>query len=200
MSGSVASSGSRKRRNGNSQQQELGLLAKVVIAIAIVLVVSGVLWLGPCFRDDRAGAAPARRAARRADDVPLYPAAGYGSARGPRRPKRRATGPRSVPVDHAHRPGERGARLREAANATARIILLGLVMDAIYQLFVLQRFYPVEAVIIAVLLAFVPTGVPGWSCDRAQRARRRLCPSSLTRTPSMENPDHRRSGPGSKSG
>ena len=52
----------------------------------------------------------------------------------------------------------RGAhrRLREGLNATARIILLGLVMDVIYQLIVLKRFYPVEAVIIAVVLAFVP--------------------------------------------
>jgi hypothetical protein len=29
-------------------------------------------------------------------------------------------------------------------------------MDAIYQLIVLKRFYPVEALIIALLLAFVP--------------------------------------------
>ncbi len=50
----------------------------------------------------------------------------------------------------------RVARLREGLNATARIILLGLVMDVIYQLMVLKTFYPVEALIIAVLLAFVP--------------------------------------------
>ena len=46
--------------------------------------------------------------------------------------------------------------MREGLNATARIILLGLVMDAIYQVIVFGRFYPVEAVIIAVLLGFVP--------------------------------------------
>ena len=46
--------------------------------------------------------------------------------------------------------------LREGLNATARIILLGLIMDAIYQIIVFNRFYPVEAVIIAVLLGFVP--------------------------------------------
>jgi hypothetical protein len=40
--------------------------------------------------------------------------------------------------------------------ATARIILLGLVMDVIYQALVLRTFYPNEALIIALLLAFVP--------------------------------------------
>jgi hypothetical protein len=51
---------------------------------------------------------------------------------------------------------ERIARLCEGLNATARIILLGLVMDVIYQVIVLKRFYPAESVIIAVLLGFVP--------------------------------------------
>src|SRR5258708_7687009 len=51
---------------------------------------------------------------------------------------------------------DRVARLREGLNATARIIVLGLVVDLIYQLIILKRFYPVEAVIVAVLLGFVP--------------------------------------------
>jgi len=53
-------------------------------------------------------------------------------------------------------PAERGGRLREGLISTARIILLGLGMDAIYQFTVLKTFYPGEAVIIAILLAFVP--------------------------------------------
>ena len=40
--------------------------------------------------------------------------------------------------------------------STARIILLGHSMDAIYQITVLKRFYPDEAVIIAIVLALVP--------------------------------------------
>jgi hypothetical protein len=53
--------------------------------------------------------------------------------------------------------GERRAgRLREGLIATARIILLGLGMDAIYQYTVLKTFYPGEMVVIAILLAFVP--------------------------------------------
>jgi hypothetical protein len=70
---------------------------------------------------------------------------------------------------------ERAARLREGLNATARIILLGLVMDVIYQIIVLKRFYPAESVIIAVLLGFVPyvifrglvTRIFRWSRGRA---------------------------------
>jgi hypothetical protein len=47
-------------------------------------------------------------------------------------------------------------RLYEGLISTARIILLGLVMDAIYQVIVLKTFYPVESVIVALVLAFVP--------------------------------------------
>ena len=53
-------------------------------------------------------------------------------------------------------PRKRIRRLNEGLNATARIILLGLVMDAIYQVIVLRQFYPAEAVIVALLFAFVP--------------------------------------------
>ena len=53
-------------------------------------------------------------------------------------------------------PAERGGRLREGLISTARIILLGLGMDAIYQYQVLKTFYPGEALIIALALAFVP--------------------------------------------
>jgi hypothetical protein len=51
---------------------------------------------------------------------------------------------------------KRAGRLREALNATARIILFGIATDIIYQVLVLRTFYPAEAVIIALLLAFVP--------------------------------------------
>jgi hypothetical protein len=54
------------------------------------------------------------------------------------------------------RSGESGGRLREGLIATARIILLGLVMDSVYQATVLGTFYPGEAVLIAILLAFLP--------------------------------------------
>jgi hypothetical protein len=54
------------------------------------------------------------------------------------------------------KPQERIGRLREGFNATARVILLGIVMDVIYQIIVLKRFYPAESVIVALLLGFLP--------------------------------------------
>jgi ABC-type uncharacterized transport system involved in gliding motility auxiliary subunit len=53
-------------------------------------------------------------------------------------------------------PAQRADRLQEAVIATARIILLGLVMDTVYQIIEFRTFHPAEAVIIALLLAFVP--------------------------------------------
>jgi hypothetical protein len=53
-------------------------------------------------------------------------------------------------------PVERSDRLREGLFATARLIVLGLGMDAIYQWRVLGTFYPGEALLITVLLAVVP--------------------------------------------
>ena len=53
-------------------------------------------------------------------------------------------------------PFEGGQRLYEGLISTARVILLGLCMDAIYQWIVLKTFYPVEAVIVAIGLAFFP--------------------------------------------
>lgn len=50
----------------------------------------------------------------------------------------------------------RGSRLWEGIVSTARILILGVVMDVVYQLVFLQEFYPAELAIIAVLLAFVP--------------------------------------------
>jgi hypothetical protein len=53
-------------------------------------------------------------------------------------------------------PSDRVGRLREGLISTARVILLGLCMDVIYQLIVLKTFYPGEAVIVAIALAFFP--------------------------------------------
>ena len=51
---------------------------------------------------------------------------------------------------------KRIGRLREGLISTARIILLGLVMDTVYQIIVFDTFHPAEAVAITLLLAFVP--------------------------------------------
>jgi len=53
-------------------------------------------------------------------------------------------------------PARRMGRLNEGLISTARIILLGLVMDAIYQVAELNIFHPGEAVVVALVLAFLP--------------------------------------------
>jgi hypothetical protein len=53
-------------------------------------------------------------------------------------------------------PEGRAGRLWEGIISTARIIILGVVMDVIYQWLVLKTFYPAQAAVIAILLAFVP--------------------------------------------
>jgi hypothetical protein len=53
----------------------------------------------------------------------------------------------------------RSARLWEGIVSTARILILGVVVDAIYQGIVLHSFYPAQAAVIAILLAFVPYAI-----------------------------------------
>ena len=53
-------------------------------------------------------------------------------------------------------PEKRSGRLWEGIVATARILILGVVMDTIYQFIVSHTFYPAEAALIALLLAFLP--------------------------------------------
>ena len=75
-----------------------------------------------------------------------------------------------------HKPQERTARLREGLNATARIVLLALAMDVIYQVLVLDTFFPNEALIISLLLVFIPYAIVlglvarAWRGARTQRA------------------------------
>lgn len=54
------------------------------------------------------------------------------------------------------RADKRTGRLCEGLIATARIILLGLCMDTIYQFIAFDTFHPAEAVVVTILLAFLP--------------------------------------------
>jgi drug/metabolite transporter (DMT)-like permease len=53
-------------------------------------------------------------------------------------------------------PDHREDRLLDALKAMWRVLLFGLVMDVIYQFIVLRTFYPVEALIVVLVLAFLP--------------------------------------------
>ena len=66
-------------------------------------------------------------------------------------------------------PAKQAGRLREGLRATARIVLLGLTMDVIYQIKVEDRFYPVEAVMMALLLAVIPYFIFRWIVEGVSR-------------------------------
>jgi hypothetical protein len=141
----------------NGTPQELGVLAKLVIVLAVVLLVAGVVWHGVT------GEAMRRfwHDLVERPDAPmrfrffLQPLmAAIAAIHDGREDARVGRSPYFMTV--LRDPEKRVRRLREGINATARIILLGLVMDVIYQLIVLKTFYPNEALVIALLLAFVP--------------------------------------------
>jgi len=53
-------------------------------------------------------------------------------------------------------PGQRNDLLREGWKSVARVFVLAIVMDVIYQLIVVQWVYPLELILVAILLAVVP--------------------------------------------
>ncbi len=157
----------------DANPQELGLLSKLVIAFAIVLIAAGILWHGVTmealhrFWHDLTGRPSGPMAFRFILQPSMAAIAaivhGVKDARADRSPYFWTV---------VSNPRERIARLREGLDATARIILLGLAMDVIYQLIEFETFYPVEALIIALLLAFVPYVLIRGSATRIARRRR----------------------------
>ncbi len=141
----------------NAEPQKLSLLAKLVLAFILVMIVAGVVWHGvsvPTFQRIWHDLVARPDAPMRFRFIlqPLMVAIvairhGLNDAR---------TGRSPYFWTMLSNPRERAQRLNEGLNATARIILLGLVMDAIYQVLVLRQFYPAEAVIVALLFVFLP--------------------------------------------
>lgn len=68
-------------------------------------------------------------------------------------------------------PSLRGPRLREGLAATSKIIVAGLGMDAVYQFIAFRTFYPLEAAIIALGLAFLPYFLIRGPAERLARWR-----------------------------
>jgi hypothetical protein len=69
-------------------------------------------------------------------------------------------------------------RLREGAMAVSRVLLLGVGTDLVYQLVELRAFRPLQTVVVAVALAFVPyllvRGPAARISRRIQQRRERL--------------------------
>jgi hypothetical protein len=163
----------------NAEPQKLSLLAKLIVASILVLIVLGVVWHGvsiPTFRRIWYDLVERTDAPMRFRFIlqPLMAAivairAGINDAR---------TGRSPYFWTMLGNPSERAHRLNEGLNATARIILLGLVMDMIYQVIVLKQFYPAEAVIVALLFAFVPYVIVRGPAARIARRRFGATPPS----------------------
>lgn len=66
-------------------------------------------------------------------------------------------------------PSQQTGRLREGLISVARVMLLAICIDVIYQLRELDDFYPAEAVIIAVLLAVIPYFIFRWIVEHVAR-------------------------------
>lgn len=136
---------------------QLSFLAKLLIVIAVLLFFCGVLWFGITLEN-------LQRIWRNVIDRPNGPlsfrfilqpsVAVIFAIRDGLRDARRDRYPFFWTI--FRNPRERMGRLREGLNATAKIILLGILMDTVYQALELQTFYPNEALIVALLLAFLP--------------------------------------------
>jgi hypothetical protein len=136
------------------------LTARIAVALLIGLVALGVAWYGVSYENltrlwddmlERPGGPMTFR-------FILQPAMAIIAAlRDGVRVARTGRRPSVWALIHGVRdPGGRSVRLWEGIISTARIIILGVVMDAVYQRMVLNTFYPGQAAVIAVLLAFVP--------------------------------------------
>ena len=66
-------------------------------------------------------------------------------------------------------PAQHGGRLREGLVSVARVVLLGISMDVIYKHKVFGQFYPVEALMMAILLAVIPYFILRWVLERIAR-------------------------------
>jgi len=57
------------------------------------------------------------------------------------------------------RPGERSGLLSQAWKDTSRVFALAVLIDVVYQVWVLRMVYPGEAIIVAAVLALIPYAV-----------------------------------------
>lgn len=66
-------------------------------------------------------------------------------------------------------PTRRKKRLVEGIRAVARVLILGAAIDVIYQIVELDGFRPLQTLVIAVLLAFVPYAIVRGPATRVAR-------------------------------
>ncbi len=164
----------------NADSQELELMPKLVIGLVIVLIAAGGLWHGVTaqvferFWHDLLERPDGPMRFR----FILQPAvAAIAAIRDGLKDARAGRSPYFWTVALNRR--ERVGRLREGLTATARIILLGLAMDTIYQILVFKTFYPGEALVTALVLAFVPYLLIRGPVTRIARRRHGGAPGAI---------------------
>jgi hypothetical protein len=164
----------------DAKPQKLGWMPKLVLVLGALLIVAGVLWHGITaaafdrFWHDLAGRPNGPMAFR----FILQPSmAAIAAIHDGVKDARAGRAPYLWTVARNSR--DRVERLSEALTATARIILLGLAMDVIYQYLVFKTFYPAEALVVALLLAFVPYLLIRGPAMRIVRWRRGAAPGNI---------------------
>jgi hypothetical protein len=162
--------------------QDLGRLAKLVLILAVLLLAAGTLWHGVTLAVlhwiwNNLINRPSEPMAFRFMVQPVMAliAAIHDGVKDAR------SGRSLYFWTVLHDPRKRVARLREGLNATARIILLAVGMDVIYQISVLNTFYPTEALLIALQLAFLPYVFICGPVARIARWRTRASPAEQIR-------------------
>jgi hypothetical protein len=66
-------------------------------------------------------------------------------------------------------PGNLSELLRDAVTSLAKLLLMAVALDAIFQFVALHAFYPGEAILVALLLAFIPYILLRGPANRAKR-------------------------------
>jgi hypothetical protein len=91
-----------------------------------------------------------------------------------------------------HDPASRGPRLREGLGAVLRVLLVGAAVDVIYQIVELHGLRPLETVVVALALAFLPYLIVRGPAARAGRriiaGRERETLQTGVRPPVSTNP------------
>ena len=149
------------------------LLAKLVVVVAVALMAIGLFWHGISFAGFWHDLVERTTTAMKFRLI-LQPtmAAILGIRDGL---KHASTGHPPYFTIRALRHPHELRRLREGLivglNSTAKILVVGLAMDGIYQTWVVRTFYPFEALVVALLLAFVPYVIIRGLVVRVRRRR-----------------------------
>ena len=69
-------------------------------------------------------------------------------------------------------PGQRGEVLLSGWKSAGKVFVIALILDAVYQSRVLARFYPGEALLVALVLAVVPYSLVRGPVNQLMRTKR----------------------------